>query len=723
MELHAKLVRSQLSFFKPFVAGLSLEVTRKGQDKLGELMTALHRREVLVRDHDFGAFQGAWVMPKDQRRSGVILYLHGGGYTCGSLEYAKGFAATLASECGVRVFCPAYRLAPEHPYPAALDDALESYQYLLKKGYEPRQILLAGESAGGGLIYCLCLRLKQLGMALPCGLVGISPWTDLTGSGGSYRDNREKDPSMTPELLQFYAKCYTQDPTDPLCSPLFGDLTGLPPSLLFVGGDEVMLDDTRALHNRLLSAGCRSKLHIAPERWHAYVLYCLNENMAQDFEDINHFLDRTLSPARSLRWMRLDNAAKIYPAAKRRNWNNFFRLSVTLTEPIDTAVLRAALDVTVRRFPSIAVRLRRGAFWYYLEEIPKAPDIQPEKSCPLAHVPFGQVRQCAFRVLVYHDRMAVEFFHAVTDGTGGLIFLKTLTAEYLCQKYGISIPAEKGVLGRLEEPSPQELEDSFLRYAGDVTASRAESTAYHLSGTPEKDGYKNLITMMVPVDRVRACARQHGVSVTELLGAAMMQAIADLQAEKVPRRSRRKPVKVLLPVNLRNLFPSRSLRNFASYITPEIDPRTGDYTFSEICAAVHHRMGLENNTHTLRAKFAANVASEKSPVLKVMPLFIKNIAMKAVFNAVGERKSCLCLSNLGAVELPEVMAPYVRRVDFIIGVQAAAPHDCGVVSWNGTMYINCIRSIQEPELELHFYRVLHRLGLPVKVESNQRGRG
>ena len=531
MELHAKLVRSQLSFFKPFVAGLSLEATRKGQDKLGELMTALHRREVLVRDHDFEHFQGAWVMPKDQRRTGVILYLHGGGYTCGSLEYAKGFAAALASECGVRVFCPAYRLAPEHPYPAALDDALESYQYLLKKGYEPGQILLAGESAGGGLIYCLCLRLKQLGMALPCGLVGISPWTDLTGSGDSYRENREKDPSMTPELLQFYAKCYTENPANPLCSPLFGDLTGLPPSLLFVGGDEVMLDDTRALHEKLLAAGCRSSLHIAPERWHAYVLYCLNENMEQDFEAINHFLDRTLSPARSLRWMRLDNAAKIYPAAKRRNWNNFFRLSATLTEPIDVPVLRAALDVTVRRFPSMAVRLRRGVFWYYLEEIPQPPEIQPEKSCPLAHVPFGQVRRCAFRVLVYHNRVAVEFFHAVTDGTGGLIFLKTLVAEYLCQKYGITVPAEKGVLGRLEEPSPQELEDSFLRYAGDVKASRKEATAYHLSGTPEKDGYKNLVTMMVPVDRVRACARQYGVTVTELLCAAMMQAIADQKGE------------------------------------------------------------------------------------------------------------------------------------------------------------------------------------------------
>ncbi len=720
MELHARLVRSQLNFFKPFVANCSLEVTRKGQDKLGELMTALHKREVLVKEHDFGRFQGAWIMPRDERRGGVVLYLHGGGYTCGSLEYAKGFAATLASECGVRAFCAAYRLAPENRYPAALDDALEAYQYLLSKGYAAHQILLCGESAGGGLIYALCLKLKELGLPLPCGLIGISPWTDLTGSGKSYEEHREIDPSMTPELLQFYAKCYTDDPTDPFCSPLFGDLTGLPPSLLFVGGNEVMLDDTRMLHEKLLESGCRSKMIVAPERWHAYVLYCLNENMPQDFETINRFMDQVLSPARSLRWMKLDNAAKIYPAAKRRNWNNFFRISATLTEPVDVAVLRSALDVTARRFPSIAVRLRRGVFWYYLEQIPKAPAIQEEKSCPLAHAPFHQVRQCAFRILVYHNRFAVEFFHALTDGTGALIFVKTLLAEYLSQKYGLTVPAVDGVLGRLEEPGDEELEDSFLRYAGDVKASRKESTAWHLSGTPEKDGFKNLVTLMVPAPELKACAKRYGVSVTELLCAAMMQAIAQLQAEKVPQRRLRKPVKVLLPVNLRNLFPSRTLRNFASYITPEIDPRMGDYTFEEICAAVHHRMGLENNPQTMRAKFAANVASEKSPVLRVMPLFIKNLAMKAVFDTVGECKSCLCLSNLGVVRLPEVMAPYVARMDFIIGVQAKAPHDCGVLTWNDTVYINCIRSIREPELELRFYQVLHRLGLSVTVESNQR---
>lgn len=720
MELHAKRVRAQLNLFKPVMTSCSLEASRKGQDKLGELMTALHRSEIMTKNHDFQHFQGAWIMPQDQRRGGVVLYLHGGGYTCGSLEYAKGFSSVLAAECGVRVFCAAYRLAPEHRYPAAVEDALEAYQYLLKKGYAGHQILLCGESAGGGLIYALCLKLKELGLPLPCGLIGISPWTDLTGSGKSYEENREVDPSMSPELLQFYAKCYTDDPADPLCSPLFGDLTGFPPSLLFVGGDEVMLDDTRMLHEKLMKSGCRSKLIVAPERWHAYVLYCLSENMPQDFETINRFMDKVLSPARSLRWMKLDNAAKIYPAAKRRNWNNFFRISATLTEPVDVAVLRSALDVTARRFPSIAVRLRRGMFWYYLEQIPHSPAIQEEKSCPLAHVPFHEVRQCAFRVLVYHNRFAVEFFHALTDGTGGLTFFKTLLAEYLSQKYGLTIPAGDGVLGRLEEPDAEELEDSFLRYAGNIKASRKEATAWHLTGTPEKDGFKDLVTLMIPAPALKECAKAHGVTVTELLCAAMMQAICQLQAEKVPQRRLRKPVKVLLPVNLRSLFPSKTLRNFASYITPEVDPRMGDYTFDEICAAVHHRMGLENNPQTMRAKFAANVASEQSPLLRVMPLFIKNLAMKAVFDTVGECKSCLCLSNLGVVRLPEVMAPYVARMDFIIGVQAKAPHNCGVLTWNDTVYINCIRSIREPELELHFYRVLHQLGLPVKVESNQR---
>ena len=142
-------------------------------------------------------------------------------------------------------------------------------------------------------------------------------------------------------------------------------------------------------------------------------------------------------------------------------------------------------------------------------------------------MPFDDVRKCAFRVIVYRERIAVEFFHAVTDGTGGMIFLKTLVAEYLCQKYGVQIPAEHGVLGRLEEPSEAELEDSFLRYAGDRKASRRESTAWHLSGTREPDGFLNLTTMMLSVEKVKQCAGQYQVSVTEFMAAAMLKAICE----------------------------------------------------------------------------------------------------------------------------------------------------------------------------------------------------
>ena len=157
---------------------------------------------------------------------------------------------------------------------------MEAYRYLLSKGYGPRHILLCGESAGGGLCYALCLKLKELGMEQPCGVIAISPWTDLTGSGSSYEANRDKDPSLTREVLDFYARCYAgeADKKSPLLSPLFGDLAGLPPSLLFAGGDEILLDDSRRLQEQLTACGCKSRLHIAPERWHAYVLYCLQEN-------------------------------------------------------------------------------------------------------------------------------------------------------------------------------------------------------------------------------------------------------------------------------------------------------------------------------------------------------------------------------------------------------------------------------------------------------------
>ena len=562
------------------------------------------------------------------------------------------------------------------------------------------------------------MKLREEGIPLPGSIIAISPWTDMTASGASYETNRETDASMTAALLDFFASNYTGDRTDPYVSPLFGDLSQMPPSLIFVGGDEIMLDDARQIHEKLLATGCKSKLMVKPERWHAYVLYGLQED-AEDFDTINRFLNRYQAQAHKLRWLRLDNAAKIYPAARRSNWSNVFRLSATLSEDVDTLVLQSALDVTARRFPSIAARLRRGIFWYYLQQLKEVPPILEDSSYPLTRMSRDEVRQCALRVLVYRNRIAVEFFHSLTDGNGGLIFLKTLVAEYLTQKYGIQIPAEHGVLGRLEEPSEAELEDSFQKYAGPVSAGRQESNAWRPNGTPEEGDFLNLTCFQIPVKPALDKAHEYGVSLTNFLAAALMEALQNMQEEMVPQQKHRKAIKVLIPVNLRKIFPSRSLRNFVLYTTPEIDPRLGRYSFREICKVIHHRMGMEVNAKVMGSKIATNVGSERLMILKLMPLFIKNAVMKAVFDAVGERKSCLSMSNLGAVQLPEAMMPHVRRLDFILGVQATAPYNCGVISYDDTLYLNFIRNIKEPGLEYHFHCVLRDMGIPTQVQSNR----
>lgn len=716
MPFSAKTLRSQLMLLRPLLSTLSLGTLRKGQEKVGELMAAKFRGPVLRREHPFDRFTGCWCLPQEVRRQGVILYLHGGGYCCGGLSYASGVGAMLASLTGTRVFSPAYRLAPEHPFPAALEDALESYRYLLKKGYD--KILLCGESAGGGLCYSLSMELQRLHLPMPTGILAISPWTDLTGAGESYETNRDADPSMRWDILDYYANCYTTDRKNPLVSPLFGDLSQMPPSLIFAGGDEIMLSDARQLHEKLLSQGAVSSLTVRPQRWHGYILYGLPED-SQDLTTIGKFLNRYLCQENKLRWLRLDNAAKIYPAARRRNWSNIFRLSATLTEPVDEKVLQSALDVTVRRFPSIAARLRKGVFWYYLQQLDHAPALCREYSHPLTRMSRQEMRKCAFRVIAYENRIAVELFHSLTDGNGALVFLKSLVAEYLLQKHGVHCPAEKGVLGRLEEPSSSELEDSFQKYAGTVTASRKATDAWRLLGTPEKDGFMNLTCFRIPSQAVLDKAHEYGVTATTFLCACLMMAMQQLQCESIPNPARRKSIKVLIPVNLRKLFPSNTLRNFAMYTTPEILPQLGWYDFPEICQLVRHRMGLEITPKFMSTMIATNISSEKLLAVRIIPLFLKNLVMKAVFDSVGERKSCLSMSNLGQVQIPEEMKPYISHFDFILGVQATAPYNCGILSYKDELRINMIRNITEPLLENRLHLVLRDMGIPVCVESNR----
>ena len=421
-----------------------------------------------------------------------------------------------------------------------------------------------------------------------------------------------------------------------------------------------------------------------------------------------------------LGWVKLDNAAKIYPAVRRRNWSNVFRQSATLTENIDKTVLSSALEIVVKRFPTIAARLRKGAFWYYLQEIDCPPMIMDEYSYPLTFMSRKEMRKCAFRVLVYKNRIAVEFFHSLTDGTGALVFLKNLVAEYIEQNYKISIPFEDGIVDRREPPRKEELEDCFLKFAGDVPMSRKDTTAWHMSGDPETGGFLNLTCFKLNVNQVLEKAHEYNTTLTVFLSAVMMKALLNLQKEKIPYPKKQKPVKLLIPVNLRSLFPSDTLRNFAMFTIPEIDPRQGEFSIEEIIKLIYHKMGTEITQKHMSSVIAANVKDEKNIFLRIVPLPLKNAVMKAVFDSVGECKSCLNLSNLGLVKLPDIMRKYVTRIDFILGVQAAAPYNCGVLSYEDTVYLNFIRNIRNPDLERHFYNVLRELKIEAVVQSNRK---
>lgn len=229
------------------------------------------------------------------REDKVLLQLHGGGYI-GKLRNAYRSFAGLYSEVGkgMSVLSVDYRVAPEHPYPAALEDAAASYEWLLSCGFAPEQIVVAGDSAGGGLAMALCHYLKDHGIGLPRGLIAMSPWTDMTSSGSSYEENYEVDPLFgnTRDSL-VYNRDYAgdHDVTDPYISPLFGDFTGFPPMLIQVGSLEMLLSDSVSVAQKAKAQGVKVRLHVYEEMFHVFQMaMLLMPESKEAWKEIGRFL-------------------------------------------------------------------------------------------------------------------------------------------------------------------------------------------------------------------------------------------------------------------------------------------------------------------------------------------------------------------------------------------------------------------------------------------------
>ena len=267
-----------------------LDRQRKGQELLGRLVAPM--LGMSWEPFDLQGMPAAWVRPeRGHDRRHVILYCHGGGYTSGNLGYARILAAKLAGVTGYEVLAFEYRLAPEHPYPAPLEDAMKAWDYLMHLGYGARDVVVAGDSAGGNLALVLTMLLREAGRLLPRRLVLLSPWTDMTASGKSYQERRDDDPMLTMDYIQAVRGVYApgQDLSSPKLSPLFGDLRRFPPVLIQAGTNEILLSDSVRLRDRLVQAGTPCRLEVWPDMWHVFQMFPIKK-AAQAMEHIGRFL-------------------------------------------------------------------------------------------------------------------------------------------------------------------------------------------------------------------------------------------------------------------------------------------------------------------------------------------------------------------------------------------------------------------------------------------------
>jgi NRPS condensation-like uncharacterized protein len=417
-------------------------------------------------------------------------------------------------------------------------------------------------------------------------------------------------------------------------------------------------------------------------------------------------------------WYKLDLSAIVYPTLQRRDFSSVYRLSVVLKEEIDPILLQEALDKTLPRFPTYKVAMRKGLFWRYLEPNNRpGPYVQEDIKNPCMPMHFKSNNRYLIRVYYYGSRISLEAHHSLGDGTGGMCLLQTLTAVYLELK-GHPVTPSGFVLDIHSDPDPEELEDAYMRYANArVRPPRPAEKTYRVRGTKEPFYTLNIIDGVMSTSEVRAVAAKYNASITEYLNAVLLHALLQKQAQEFHLKLH--PVRIAMPVNLRRFFPSKTLRNFITMVYPSIDPRLGEYSFGEIVTQVHHYMRYYINEKFLRGDITTNAATLKNPVIRIVPLFIKDLVVRTFYAKVQDKNSSAGLTNMGALQVPESMKPYIERFDIYMGQPFSSRTNCAIISYEDVLTVNFASSIVEADVERLFFRKLVQDGIHVRIESNR----
>ena len=416
---------------------------------------------------------------------------------------------------------------------------------------------------------------------------------------------------------------------------------------------------------------------------------------------------------KEIRWDRLDNTAHLFPVIAGESMSNVYRISVTLKELIQPELLQQALDMVLPKFDGFNLRLRQGVFWYYFEENGKpAPRVREENAFPCRYIRQNQNHSYMFRVTYYKYRINLEVFHVLTDGMGGINFLKELTYQYLRLAHE---ELQEKLGNTLSSDTSLNREDSFLKnYKKSSAKGYQTKKAYLIKGEKLPPGEFGVMHGYMQIPELKKVCHAYGASINEYLVSVYIWSVYTECLHGMPSQ---RPIRVAVPVNLRPYFNSNTTKNFFVMVSAEFHPQKEIYTFEEVLHIVQESLRSQINREHLEKLFSYNVSNEKLLIARAVPLFLKNIAMKYVYTT-SALANTATVTNIGNISVAEEYRPYVEMFHSFLAMSKGQHLKGTICSYGNTLVFSFSYDLVEPDVQRGFFRKIAADGIQVEIESN-----
>ena len=422
---------------------------------------------------------------------------------------------------------------------------------------------------------------------------------------------------------------------------------------------------------------------------------------------------KTKTIPRQVRWDKLDNTAHLFPSIAGESMTNVYRISVTLKEEVQVEFLQQALDMILPKFDGFNLRMRTGVFWYYFEENgKKAPKVTEEAMFPCRFIRQNKNRNYLFRVTYYKSRINLEVFHVLTDGMGGINFLRELTYQYLRLVHP-ELAEKEG--NKLSGDTSLSREDSFVRnYKKSKPSGFNKEKAYLIKEEHLPAGEFGVMHGSMPVRQLKEVAHQYGASLNEYLVSVFVWSVYTELLHGMPGG---RPIRVAIPVNLRPYFDSNTTKNFFVMVSAEFRPTKDQYTFEEVVQIIKESLHSQINKEHLEDLFSYSVSNQMNKLMRPVPLFLKKIAMRLVYTKSAVANTTT-ITNIGNIKMDELYAPYVKGFKSFIAMSKGQAIKGTICSYQDTLVFTFSSVFAEALVQKAFFRKLAADGIEVEIQTN-----